>query len=260
MSKLAEREIFPQAPASLVKTRKRVLAKTLRWIIDDEGLTISRVTESLLGHYRSMHAIENEVRQRFPVFSNKIDMLASAETIEVHDDGEMIVGDLALSREIPDEDRVRWKHRERAAFRLMTRDYLGDEPQLKQQVRTAYQRYQVLDPEKLEDYKIGLFAHLVDKVQAARFGMVNVFKQGTEKPEENGIRSLENILKFTFPLLEVLPDKAARTELVTFVTEEIERFGAHGFTEITERGLQSLHDYLQIKQAIDDTRALDSVA
>ena len=260
MARTIEREIFPKAPQSLVDARAERAAITFRWIVDDEGHTISRVRESLLDHTIGMQKIRRYAMRRFPVFTGNINMIASSETIEVHDDGEMIVGDLALSRKISDKDKARWKHRERAAFRLMTRDYLKDDAQLKQQARDAYQRYQVLDLNEPEDYKVGLFAHLVDKVQAARFGIINVFEHDSDEIDENGMSSLKNILKFTYPLLEVLPDETAKVELISFVTEEIKRYRKHGFPEITAFGLQALHAYLETGQRINDAETLDSVA
>ena len=261
MARAIEREIFPKATQSLVDARERQAAITFRWIVDDEGHTISRVPESLLDHTTGMQRIRRYAMRRFPVFTGNIDMIASGETMEVHDDGEMIVGDLALSRkDVTPQIIARWKHREKAAFRLMTRDYLKDDPQLKQQARDAYQKYQVLDPNKPEDYKVGLFAHLIDKVQASRFGMVNVFEHDSDEVNDCGMRSLKNILKFTYPLLEVLQDETAKAELVTFVTEEIKKFKKHGFSEITEYGLQALHAYLETGQRINDAETLDSVA
>jgi len=108
----------------------------------------------------------------------------------------------------------------------------------------SFDRYINLNPENQEEYRVGLFVHLVDKIQAARFGMANVFQSEESNGHFNGNVSLEKLLEFTIPLLQTLPN-AAQIDLITFVGEEIDEFRNHNLPKIAQQGLQVLHAYAQ---------------
>jgi hypothetical protein len=126
--------------------------------------------------------------------------------------------------------------------------------ELREEVRTLYQRYDNCRPAKWERVKqqgrkrskwgmLGksgiaqakndreaLLAHLVDKIQASRFGLEYVFKNDADCE-----RSVDNILEYAIPFFRATPTEG-RTELGLFVMQEIKRFANYGHLAQANRG------------------------
>ena len=115
-----------------------------------------------------------DIGHQFIHIPSEVNFTTVSHMIYIHDAGEM-AGDLTHSHPNYDEVRPRVKRREVAAFRLLSRS-LEDEP-TKTAVRDLYRRVHAKSPEdkeaQLTDY--------IDKVQAVRFGLINVFPPSTMK-------------------------------------------------------------------------------
>jgi 5'-deoxynucleotidase YfbR-like HD superfamily hydrolase len=241
------RTFLNEIPADLKKGYEEHMDATPRWM--NGAVRESRVLESDLDHTYGLLQIIDYIRKEFPVLCSEINMDKTEETAYVHDAGEIGVGDLALSNPNYNQIQAHWKHLEKAVFRKLTRDHISD-PILRQKARYAYDRYVNYEKYKehdMEDYKVGLLVHLIDKVQAARFGERYVFRAGIDPmidPHLNGRTSLGKILEFTGPLLDTLSENA-REELIEFVGREVKRFTQNGLRELTSEGLERLTEIVE---------------
>ncbi len=217
-----------EIPSQIHALHLKGLNRVYRWI---GGLTPSRAEESDLSHVESIFKIDQEIKDNFPMLGAEINLERVKFMHYVHDDGELIVGDLV--RSIPNYDQVRQGHkqREEEGYYLLVDRYIKD-PALKQEAISAYQEY--LGKETPES----LLANLLDKIQGIRFALQNVFDMNkAQNPEERAkyLRqaraSVELIFQFATPLRAMLSPKASG-ELVTFLQLEFGRYRTAGYFEI----------------------------
>lgn len=202
------------------------LGNVERWIVNKKQS--SRLRESNLGHVNRMLNLVDEIVKDFPILAEPLDIKALKEIIYIHDAGEILIGDDALANKNHEANRPRRWHRENAAVRLLTREYISY-PSLKQRLRDTYARYENCRPErKIElDDREALFAHFIDKVQGSRFGLEHVFKD-----EKDCERTVKRLLEFAIPLFRATPEDG-KPDCVRFVTQELRKFGDYGFTRVS---------------------------
>ncbi len=223
-------EEHPEIPSDIHILHLRGLHRVYRWI---GGLSPTRVSESDLSHVESIFRIDEEIEMNFPVLGEEINMGRVKVLHYIHDDGEIISGDLV--RSILNYDQVRQHHKqkeEEGFYRLVGR-YIKD-PVLKQEAVDAYQEYS--EKRTLESF----MANLLDKIQSIRFALQNVFDMNrAQNPEERAKYlkqandSIGLIFQFANPLRSKLSPEA-RVELVTFLQLEFGRFRAAGYFEISQ--------------------------
>lgn len=221
-------EEHPEIPSDVHVLHLKGLSRIYRWI---GSLSPARVPESDLSHVESLFRIDEEIENYFPALGEEIDMKRVRALHYIHDTGELIPGDLV--RTIPNYDQIRQGHKqkEEEGFHRLVDRYIKD-PDLKQETTEAYQEY--LGRKTVES----LMANLLDKIQAIRFALQNVYDLNkAQNPNERAKylkqanASIELIFEFATPLRSMLsPD--ARTELVTFLQLEIGRYRSAGYFEI----------------------------
>jgi 5'-deoxynucleotidase YfbR-like HD superfamily hydrolase len=222
------------------------LGKVIRWRTEN-GL-LSTYPESDLEHVDDMINIISEIEHRFPNLANAVNLEITREIIYFHDGGEILAGDVlaGINNRLTDE-QIKRDREQRAVNALTSKRYIKDE-ELGQSIRDIYARYDNCRPEggaELNDRE-ALLTHLIDKVQAVRFGIANVVKQ--KSGQEDGLcfspkLCRQNILKFTLPLLDALPTTASKRELISFLSEEFKCFKENGFADVYDEGLKQLQDY-----------------
>ena len=231
---MQERYVRPQIPKEIDAEYKRALSGIPRWV---GGLVESKKSESNLEHVESLYALVDEVRGEYPILDAGLDWDAVDDMIYLHDAGEIISGDLVRSRPDYDEVKYRWKRGERAAFRYLTRRYIHD-PTLKQQARDTYERYTAYGNDDVE----ALFVHLLDKVQAVRFGLKYVYNKSIS-PEDpsrtQATMSANLILEFAEALLAAVSGDT-KNEISSFVHSELERYVECGYPELAEESIRRL--------------------
>lgn len=239
--------------------RQRVLGVVMRWSAVDkkdktegrnrkvERILLSIVPESNLEHTDDMIDITYEMEDRCPNLTKAVNMDLVRPIIYFHDGGERLAGDvLAVQNDCKDTKEIKRDREQRAVNALTSYRYIKDQEK-GQAIRDIYARYDNCRPEEglgLDD-KEALLTHLIDKVQAVRFGINNVVRQQPDQtnnlyfdPKFSG----NNILRFTLPLLDALPDDASMRELIYFVYEEFEQF-KQDFPEVAANGRQILIEY-----------------
>lgn len=174
-----------------------------------------------------MFLIAEEVGELYPHIVDEVNIDVVHYMIYVHDGGEIVTGDLNQLHPDSASMRQRWKHREWAAFRLITQ--VIDDPYARQYARYLYKRA-VSKP--LDDPE-ALLTDIIDKVQGSRFGMKHVFHG--RKLDRAGRQmqlnlSSELILRSALPMLALLSANA-QTELQGFVLKEHERYREFGYRE-----------------------------
>lgn len=221
----------PPIPDDLRQRYEEELSGVERW---RNQLLPTKEPENDLQHVRRMHVILDEIRERYSSIVREVDFETTAHMIYVHDGGEIISKD--LSRSHPDYDGLRPRHKkkERAGFRWMTRNISDIE--LKAHARRLYERAE----EKAPDDKEAQLTDVIDKVQAARFGLVNVFHGDMIGRRDNiNTRTRRNqqlnlsITILMAPLMSSynsLQTPLARREMKEFAIGEVGRFTAHGYS------------------------------
>ncbi len=174
-----------------------------------------------------MLLILEDIGHQFIHIPSEVNFTTVSHMIYIHDAGEILAGDLTHSHPNYDEVRPRVKRREVAAFRLLSRS-LEDEP-TKTAVRDLYRRVHAKSPEdkeaQLTDY--------IDKVQAVRFGLINVFPPSTMKnPERRRIQlnhTMTTLFKPANGLVNSLDSSYSRAEAIGLIKEELRNFLVQGY-------------------------------
>lgn len=220
----------PEIPPQIHTRHMRGLHRIYRWI---GSLSPARVPESDLSHVESLFRIDQEVEGNYRTLAEEVGMERVKVLHYCHDTGELISKDLV--RTIPNYDQVRQAHKqkeEEGFYRLVDR-YIED-PALKKEANDAYQEY------KGKETLASLMANLLDKVQAIRFALQNVFDMNkAQGPEERAKyikqaqASIELIFEFANPLRSKLSPEA-EAQLVTFLQLEFGKYWAAGYFEISQ--------------------------
>lgn len=206
----------PPIPHELKKMHEEALNNELRW---QGGMLFSDRDETDFDHVESMFDKHDRVSYKFPTLFSEVDRDVTLHMIYTHDTGEILAHDLAHS--VPNYDilRPKVKRRERAAFRLMTRDYIGD-IELRAYARDIYSRYEKNSP----DDKISQYVHLIDKVQAVDFGAEFVFPARKITKKHDRLSQVNHIYAQLLPPatnLFSLISPSAQDELGEFMDEEL---------------------------------------
>jgi 5'-deoxynucleotidase YfbR-like HD superfamily hydrolase len=212
---------FPGVPGDIDYRYSRGMDSVHRW---EGSLTPSTMKESNLDHMRGMFELLDEIVETHPAIVTNMDLDAVRKMIYVHDAGELITGDLVLSR--PDHAIVRddWKRREEEGFhRLVERFVRKRYPQLADEAVHYYNRYVHYEPNDKE----AVFTHLLDKVQAVRFGNKYVYSSeyAWGKSEAHSSLGLDKFNFFADSLRAIMDDEEADS-LNVFVEGEIDNFFA----------------------------------
>lgn len=230
----------PLIPAGLHVQYLAALASVQRWQGND---FCPDVMETDYDHILAMFKISDELRQRQPL-ARAVNFDDVNHMIYVHDGGEVLVGDLALGRPDYSQVRERFKKREKAAIRLLIRKI--HDPETRKSYLAYSQRYENVPAEDNE----ALVAHLIDKLQAIRFGVIHVFNGYTLGEIVGGQavdRSFNKIINHFKLLMNNLPSDA-RGDFSNFMREEIDKVGEHGYrTKAEEYKVRfGLVDYIQL--------------
>lgn len=209
---------FPGVPTELDYRFCRGMNIVYRW---KGSLTPSIMTESNLDHMRGMLELLDEVIEKYPAITSNMDIGAVRKMIYVHDMGELITGDLVLSR--PDYEQVKtdWKKREEKGTHRLINKYLKKYPPLAGEVVHYYNRYTHYD----RNDKEAIFTHLLDKVQPVRFGLKYVYssEHSWGRSERHASQGLDKFFLFANSLRAIMSSKE-RKGLSSFVQEEIDNF------------------------------------
>jgi 5'-deoxynucleotidase YfbR-like HD superfamily hydrolase len=257
------RDFLQEVPQDLIVAHDDKMRNVLRWIKDGEQQ--SRKPESNLDHVNDEHQIVDWIFDTFPTFTQGINKTVVHQMVHMHDTPEIITGDDAVSNKDHRANRQRRWERERIAFALLTRKENIPDSELRQKIRTLYQRYNNCRPAKWERIKQqgrklrewemlnkseitqakndreALLAHFVDKIQASRFGLEYVFRNDLDCE-----RSVSNILEYAIPLFRATPTEG-RVEFGLFVIQEMKRFASYGYLVQATRGQnQFLSDAYEI--------------
>lgn len=188
----------PPIPKDLQRQYETALHGVLRW---KNGNWADNIYETDMDHVLRMFYILSDINKNCPTLSSEVNMEDVQHMIYLHDGGEILVGDLTHGRDDYDVVYPKWKKREHAAFRLITRKVEDQEVRLK--ARRLYTRYTAKRP----DDKEALLTDFVDKLQGLRFGFENVFngremKRGSREMQFNHAVAL--IIPPIKPLLQLL--------------------------------------------------------
>lgn len=210
---------FPGVPPRLDYRYCRGMDAVYRW---EGSLTPSTMRESNVDHMRGMLQLLDEVIEKHPAITADMDIQAVRKMIYLHDMGELITGDLVLSR--PDYEQVKtdWKKREeKGAHRLINKYLKKRYPKLAGEAVHYYNRYTHYD----RNDKEAIFTHLLDKVQAVRFGLRYVYssEHAWGRSERHASQGLDKFFLFANSLRAIMSPKE-RKGLSTFVQEEIDNF------------------------------------
>lgn len=207
---------------------ERALDKEIRW---KNGDTIaSQEPESDLQHVIGMFDLHGELEGKCPTLVSELDGVVVEDMIYVHDAGEILTHDLSHLMDNYDQIQRRWKRRERAAFRMLTRDYIGD-IELRAYVRQLFERYEG----KAEHDKESHYVHLLDKFQATKFGIANVFPGSRIRTRHERQVQLNRAFElFSAPVIRLYPQVGAssQSELVVITDELISGFERTGYGKV----------------------------
>lgn len=203
---------------------EQALENEKRW---QEGWMTSDIEETDLDHTKGLFEIHGEMEYKAPNLFREVDFPETEHMFYVHDGGEL--GGLDLPHSAPDYDRRRpkIKRRERATFRMITRDYI-DDPEVRKYARDIYRRYEEKDPSD----KVAQYVQLIDKVQATRFGAVNVFPARKLRTKAERLQQLNHVYALLAQPAEklfALVSSSSQEELYTFLDGELELFIANGY-------------------------------
>lgn len=210
----------PPIPGELNQKYRTALSEVPRW---QGGPLLSILPESNLEHVDESLVIAQEIQSSYPHLAIEIDFETVTHMIYLHDAGEIITGDLCLSR--PDYTTIKDSHKrkEKAALRYLVSTI--DNPDTKELVERLARRYH----RNQQDDRESLMSRLIDKVQALRFGLINVYptpKTNEEKVHvSRAIRLIESIRQ---PLRSTLSN-AAQFELDEVVEIEWQRIKKQGY-------------------------------
>jgi hypothetical protein len=206
----------PPIPRELKKMHEEALNNELRW---QGGFLFSDREESDLNHIESMFDMHDEVSHKYPALFSEVDNDQTSHMIYIHDTGEILAHDLAHS--VPNYDilRPKVKHRERAAFRFLTGQYV-DDIELRAYIREIYARYERKSPTD----KIAQYVQLLDKAQATKFGAEFVFPARKLTKKHERIQQANHIFGlYVEPAAKLFPliSSEAQDELGEFMDNQM---------------------------------------
>lgn len=219
-----------QIPVNLRDKYECALAQVPRW---QKGIVECTVEESDLDHVNSLLGLVTEIEFGYPDLSRAIDGGAVRDILYLHDAGEIIAKDLALSDPNYDNLRNQHKRKEKAGFRYMSREFIED-PILREEARRLYASYE----DHPVDNKESLFAHFLDKVQATRFALDHVYVGDYQNNPELQINHEKEAMKysrigldFAVPLFHQIP-QMAKVDLSRFILTHAKLYSDKGFENI----------------------------
>ena len=214
----------PPIPDEIRLEYEKHLSETMRW---ENGLLSSNTEESDLDHVRSMLLILEDIEQKFVHIPNEVNFTTVSHMIYLHDAGEILAGDLVHSHPYYSSLKPKVKKREIAAFRLLSRS-LEDET-TKTVARDLYRRVHG----KSANDKEAQLTDFIDKAQAVRFGLINVFPAKKLKNSERIKIQLNHamaiLLKPAENLLQSLDSPYSKIEAVDLIREELGNFLTQGY-------------------------------
>jgi 5'-deoxynucleotidase YfbR-like HD superfamily hydrolase len=222
---MAER-LANRVPETLKVLYKYHMRHINRW---EGGPQRSLIPETNLDHVEAMHALAESVRSSYSTLAEKLDWDSIADMIDVHDGGEIGPGDLDRS-DLEYENKVkRHKRREHLTFLFGSRRIA--DPNLRNDVLTTYWRFIKPEPSDIESN----FAHLLDKVQALRFGIDNVFEGGEQNPvsRQHMRLGIGDMLYYAGRIRDHSTAEI-RKDISAFVQLEIGRIKRNGFPETAQ--------------------------
>ena len=212
----------PPIPEELQRQYETALHGVLRW---KNGNWADSVYETDWDHVTGMFFVLQDINKICPTLSSDVNVPTIKHMIYLHDAGEILVGDLTHNRDDYYDLYDRWKTREHAAFRILTKE-IKDE-NIKNQSRQLYKRYVTQNPTDKE----ALLTRLIDTDQGLRFGFANVFNGRGMKISSRQMqfnRSVELIRSPSIPLLQVVSPET-QIGLKSFLRDELERFFQYGY-------------------------------
>jgi len=210
----------PPIPYELDNQYRAALSRILRW---QGGTLPSDVEETNLNHVLESLNISNQIKNNYPNIAREIDFTTVNNMIYLHDAGEILTGDLCLSR--PDFDEVKNGHkkREKAAMRYLIRSI--DNPQTKQMVSQLARRYLQNSPTDRES----LLARLVDKIQALHFGLEHVYPSPKTNEEKYHVARAVRLVESTSQPLSQMLSPNAQTDVNRLIDKQWNLIKSHGF-------------------------------
>jgi len=198
----------------------------MRW---ENGIFPSDIPESDLEHVDGMLEVREEIANRFIHIPNEVNFTTVSHMIYIHDAGEILAGDLSHSHPNYDALKPKMKRREIAAFRLMSRDI--DDESIKILARELYKRIH----DKSQVDKEAQLADFIDKAQAVRFGLANVFPgrnlRNSQRRTVQLNHAINALLKPGISLVRALNSPYSKTEVLGLIEEELRAFIPHGYRE-----------------------------
>ncbi|MEK7517213.1 MAG: hypothetical protein AAB583_01585 [Patescibacteria group bacterium] len=228
----------PPLPEKQQRGYESASHKVLRW---QNGNWPDNIYETDWDHVVGMFFVLSDIKRACPTLSSDVDIETAEHMIYLHDAGEILVGDLTHNRDDYYDLYNRWKSRERAAFRLLTKA-IEDEG-IKKQARELYKRYVVQDSSDKE----ALLTRLIDMDQGSRFGFRNVFHGKGMRRAEREMQfnhTMELLAKPTKPLLKLV-SPSTQEGLKNFLKDDLGRFSQHGYTREAAYYIRNLDVILQ---------------
>lgn len=229
----------PPISDGLRETYEGALSRVPRW---QDGLLVSSRDESDLEHVEDCLGILEEIKDRYVHIPSEVNSTTVGHMLYVHDGGEILAGDLAHTHPNYDLLKPQIKRREKAAFRLLTRQ-IPDAP-VRTLARDLYRRCEERRPGDKEAH----LADLIDKDQAVRFGIRHVYNGGAIRNRQFRDMHLNHsigvLLKPARMLLASLDSPYAKAEAVNFVEQEIRNFTMYGYRAAEIRPyVETLHSF-----------------
>lgn len=214
----------PPIPNNLRIEYENALAQTMRW---EGGLLPSTKDESDLEHVDGMFKILNEVSESSVHIPREINLTTVKDMIYIHDAGETLTGDLAHTHPDFASLKPKIKRREMAAFRLLSRRI--EERPIRDLARHLYKRCE----EKNPDDKEAQLTDFIDKAQAIRFAVKNVYPARTMKDSNRRAvhlnYSVNLLLKPSGFFYHSLKSPYAKEEAMVLITKELSSFLSGGY-------------------------------
>lgn len=214
----------PPIPEETRIKYEKHLASILRW---QDGIFTTTQEETDLDHTRDMQRILEDIEKRFIHLPTEINFTTVSHMIYIHDAGEILAGDLTHSHPNYTDLKPKVKRRERAAFRLLSRSL--EDNAIKTLTRDLYKRVH----EKSPDDKESQLTDYIDKVQAVRFGLVNVFPSSSLRNLQRRRIQLNHTMATLFKpadgLVGSLESPYSRMEAIELINEDLGNFLVQGF-------------------------------
>lgn len=215
----------PPIPYNQIVQYENLLAGIIRW---ENGTITSDIAESDLEHTRGIMLDLEDIQRECPNITSEIDFKAAYPMAYIHDGGELYSGDLAHTHPNYDFLKPRIKKRERAGFRLLTRSI--EDEDTKKLARELYKRVEQKSPADKEAQLVDF----VDKAQAVRFGIENVY-QGhkivdTQKRVIHLDRTMNVLFKPGKALVNALKSPYAKIEALGLIKKLLEEFIKQGYS------------------------------